>query len=322
MIRFSWLQFRLQAAVAGSALMVIAVAFVLTGPNLVHLYDTTVSTCNAHGNCSTATASFLSHDRLLQDFGNLVIALPAIVGIFWGAPLVARELETGTYRLVWTQGVTRTRWLAARLSMIGLASVAVAGLLSLIVTWWSSPIDRVNMNQFTSVFDQRGVVPIGYAAFAFALGATAGVLIRRTLPAMAATLVAFVTVRVFITFWVRPHLMAPVHKASALHMTAGMTYNQANNGPLTVIGAKPGAWVFSARIVDASGHAVTGSFLGRGACLQSRGSSACIGKLREVLVYQPASRYWAFQWYEMAIFVGLALILGGLCFWLVRRHIS
>src|ERR1700678_271728 len=322
MIRFSGLQFRVQAAVAGSALVVMAVAFVLTGPNLVHLYDTTVSTCSAHGNCSTATANFLSHDRLLQDFGNLVIVLPAIVGIFWGAPLVARELETGTYRLVWTQGVTRERWLAVRLSMIGLASVALAGLLSLMVTWWSSPIDRVNMNQFTSVFDQRGVVPIGYAAFAFALGVTAGLITRRTLPAIAATLVAFTAVRIFVTFLVRPHLMAPVRTTSALHMTAGMSYNQTNNGALTVLGAKPGAWVFSAQIVDASGHAVTGDFLGRGACLQSRGSPACIGKLRGVLVYQPASRYWAFQWYEMAIFVGLALILGGLCFWLVRRHIS
>jgi hypothetical protein len=322
MIRFSWLQFRVQAAVVAGALLVIALAFILTGPNLAHLYDTTVATCSARRDCSTATVNFLTHDRLLQDFGNLVIAAPAVVGIFWGAPLVARELETGTYRLVWTQGVTRTRWLAAKLGIIGLASVAAAGLLSLMVTWWSSPFDRVNMNQFTSVFDQRGVVPIGYGAFAFALGVTAGLLLRRTLPAMAATLAAFVAVRVLITFWVRPHLMAPVRTTSALQMTAGTTFNQTNNGPLTVIGAKPGAWVFSDRIVDASGHPVGGSFLSRGACLQSRGSPACIGKLREVLVYQPASRYWAFQWYEMAIFIGLALILGGLCFWWIRRRIS
>ena len=107
---------------------------------------------------------------------------------------MARELETGTHRLVWTQSVTRTRWLAVKLGLIGLVSVAASGLLSLIVTWWSSPIDRVNMNQFTSVFDQRDVVPIGYAAFAFVLGVAGGLLARRTLPAMAATLVAFVTV--------------------------------------------------------------------------------------------------------------------------------
>ncbi len=322
MIRFSWVQFRLQAAVAGGALLIIAVAFALTGPNLVHLYSTIVASCTAHGNCSTATDAFLAHDRLLQDFGNLVIALPAIVGIFWGAPLVARELETGTYRLVWAQGVTRSRWLAARLGLVALASVAVAGLLSLMVTWWSSPIDRVNMNQFTSVFDQRGIVPIGYTVFAFAMGVAAGLLIRRTLPAMATTLVGYVAVRVLVTFFVRPHLIAPVRTTSALHMSSGMSYIESNNGPLGVIGAKPGAWVFSDRIVNAAGHSVTGDFLSRGACLQSRGSAACLGKLREVLVYQPASRYWAFQWYEMAIFIGLAVVLGGLCFWWIRRRIS
>jgi ABC-type transport system involved in multi-copper enzyme maturation permease subunit len=322
MIRFNWLQFRLQAAVAACLLAIIALALALTGPHLSHLYATTIANCGARGDCSTATVSFLSHYRLLQDLGNLVIAVPVVVGMFWGAPLVARELETGTHRLVWTQSVTRTRWLAAKLGLMGLASVAASGLLSLMVTWWSSPIDRVNMNQFTSVFDQRGVVPVGYAAFAFALGVFAGLLARRTLPAMAATLVAFVTVRVAITFWVRPHLMAPVQTTSRLHMTTAMTFDQTNNGPLSVMGAKPGAWVFSDQIVGPSGGSVSGGFLSHGACLQSRASAACIGKLRDVLVYQPANRYWAFQWYEMAIFIGLATILSGLCFWWVRRRLS
>ena len=322
MIRFSWLQFRLQAAVAAGVLAIIALVLVLTGPHLAHLYATTVANCSTHGDCSTATTSFLSHYRLLQDLGNLVIALPIVVGMFWGAPLVARELETGTHRLVWTQSVTRTRWLAVKLGLIGLVSVAASGLLSLMVTWWSSPIDRVNMNQFTSVFDQRGVVPIGYAAFAFVLGVAAGLVARRTLPAMAATLVAFVSVRVAITFWVRPHLIVPVHTTSRLAMTTGMGFNQTDNGPLSVTGAKPGAWVFSDQVVGPSGRSVSGSFLSHGACLQNRASAACIGKLREALVYQPASRYWAFQWYEMAIFIGLAVILSGLCFWWLRRRIS
>jgi hypothetical protein len=322
MIRFSWLQFRLQAAVAAGVLAIVALALALTGPHLAHLYATTVANCAARGDCSTATASLLSHYRLLQDLGNLVIALPAVIGLFWGAPLVARELETGTHRLVWTQSVTRTRWLAVKLGLIGLVSVATAGLLSLLVTWWSSPIDRVNMNQFTSVFDQRGVVPIGYAAFAFVLGVAAGLLARRTLPAMAATLVAFVITRVVITFWVRPHLMAPVQATSRLHITSGMAFNQTDNGPLSVTGAKPGAWVFSDQIVGPSGRSVSGGFLSHGACLQSRASAACIGKLREVLVYQPAGRYWAFQWYEMAIFIGLAVILSGLCFWWVRGRLA
>jgi hypothetical protein len=219
MIRFAALQFRLQAALAFGALAALATVLGLTGPHLVHLYDTIVATCSAHGNCSSADATFLSSYRLLQDLGNVVIAVPALVGIFWGAPLVARELETGTHRLVWTQSVTRTRWIAVKLGLVGLASMTVAGLFSLLMTWWSSPIDRVNMSQFP-VFAQRGIVPIGYAAFAFALGVTAGVLIRRTLPAMATALGGFVVARVVVTYWVRPNLETPVHLAAALHMTS------------------------------------------------------------------------------------------------------
>jgi len=66
----------------------------------------------------------------------IILVVPALLGIFWGAPLVANELETGTYRLAWTQSVTRKRWLAAKLGLVGLWSMAVAGLLSFIVTLW------------------------------------------------------------------------------------------------------------------------------------------------------------------------------------------
>jgi transposase len=120
-----------------------------------------------------------------------VLVLPALIGLFWGAPLITRELEAGTHRLVWNQTITRTRWLAVKLGLTGLATITAAGLGSLAVTWWSSPIDKTATNDFPRMgpllFDARGVVPIGYAAFAFALGVTVGMLVRRTLPAMAIT---------------------------------------------------------------------------------------------------------------------------------------
>ena len=88
-----------------------------------------------------------------------------------------REFEAGTFRLAWTQGVRRTRWLVVKLGLGAFAAMAVAGLLSLIVTWWSSDLDLVNGQIFNPLsFSVRGIVPIGYGAFAFVLGLAAGLL--------------------------------------------------------------------------------------------------------------------------------------------------
>ena len=112
--------------------------------------------------------------------------VPALIGIFWGAPLIARELETGTHRLAFNQSITRTRWLATKLAIIGTATAATAGLLSWAVTAWAHHIDHATGNAIRpQFFGARGIVPIGYALFAFALGVTLGMLIRRTVPAMA-----------------------------------------------------------------------------------------------------------------------------------------
>jgi hypothetical protein len=347
MIRFSWLQFRTQAAVAIGGLAVVAVVLAITGPHLAHVYDATVATCHKYRDCPAATAAFLRNDHYLQSWlGTLVGVMPFLLGIFWGAPLLARELETGTFRLAWTQSVTRTRWLAVKLSVVGLASVAVAGLLSLMVTWWSSPIGRVGMSPFTW-FDQRNIVPVGYAAFAFALGATAGLLIRRTLPAMAVTLAAFAGARLAMTA-VRPHLIAP------LRITVPDNVLAATNGQ-TSPGAgvlNPRDWVISNQTINATGHVIgqdgaIGNGVGNigvgphGVDIQgltcpnirlpkvrplnptavSPLIQRCVNqlRLRELVIYQPASRYWAFQWYETAIFLGAAVLLGGFCFWWSRR---
>ena len=151
MIWLSWRQFRAQAAVVFGVLAVVAIVLALTGPHLVSLADGYLKVCRADKDCGVTNNPVLTTDPRLESALNvLVIVLPALIGIFWGAPLIARELETGTYRLSWTQSVTRTRWLAVKIGVVGLVSVAVAGLFSLMVTWWSSPIDRANLDQFGS----------------------------------------------------------------------------------------------------------------------------------------------------------------------------
>ena len=279
--------------------------------------------------------------------GVLVVAAPGLIGMFWGAPLVAREFEDGTFRLAWTQSVTRTRWMAVKLAVAGLASMAAAGLLSLVVTWWSGPLDRAALNQF-GTFDQRDIVPVGYAAFAFALGALAGALIRRTLPAMAVTLAVFVAARLAVLTWVRPRLFSPVLRSLALN-PASTGYGQ--EGTLSVLfsaptltpapPALPNTWITSIGVVNARGQGLTGRALasacpgiGQGRSGGGPGHSRapqsvvtrlqdCVAKIgatyHEALAYEPASRYWPLQWYELAIFLGAALVLAAACVWRIRR---
>jgi hypothetical protein len=361
MIWLTWRQFRAQAVVVLGVLVAIAITLAVTGPHLVHLYDTTVAGCAQLNDCAEVKAAFLKNDTLLQDLSSVVLVMPALIGIFWGAPLVARELENSTAKLGWTQSVSRTRWLVTKLVLVGLASVAVAGLLSLMVTWWSSPFDRITNSPFSpSFFDRRDIVPIAYAAFAFALGVTAGVLIRRTLPAMAASLVAFIGVRFAVFAWIRPRLMAPITTTTAFNANPGN-----GPGPAPPGFINPADWILSDNTINRAGQVIgqnggigpngsLGFHVGGDGTLTLAGVGACPNKapvpsldggvrgfgppshaftsavqecvnrlgLREVLRYQPVSRYWAFQWYETAIFVGLAGVLIGFCLWWVRRRLS
>ena len=47
-----------------------------------------------------------------------------------------------------------------------------------------------------------------------------------------------------------------------------------------------------------------------------------MAQYHQVITYQPASRYWAFQSYETVVFACLSLILIGLCFWWIRSRTS
>ena len=319
MIWFAWRQFRTQAAVVFGALAVLAVVVIVTGLQLRHWYDASgIANCAAAGDCDTVTSAFTAHYSWLQTLlGNVLIDFfPAVIGVFWGAPLIARELDTGSYRLVWTQSVTRTRWLAAKITIVGAASIAAVGLLSWMVTWWSTPFDKMANNKFDpSVFSERDIAPLGYAAFAFALGVTAGLVIRRTLPAMATTLVGYIAARVVVLIWIRPHFQAPLHATGLLQAPGS------DSGLVKLPGAtlapQPGSWLVSSQILDPSGHPTNGRIEVRigDPCVATH---SCLTGYHQTITYQPASRYWPFQWYEMSLFIALAAILIGFCFWQIN----
>jgi hypothetical protein len=351
MIWLTWRQFRAQAVTAVAALAAFAVLLAATGPHLASLYGASRITGCHGGSCGQLASNFLSRVSAtsiepavyLLGIAGIVLA-PAVIGIFWGAPLIAREFEAGTFRLAWTQSITRARWLAVKLALTGLAAMAVTEALSLIQAWWAAPIGQaarlatdsnfpLGMSPFSPLaFAAHGITPLGYAAFAFTLGVTTGVLLRRAVPAMAITLAIFAAAQIAMPLWIRPHLFPAHHTVIPVASLESISLQQGGlNGRSFALGAEnlpgqPGAWLLSSGAVNVAGQPVTTTPAGCTAhsienspaffnCLASHG-------IREALTYQPASRYWAFEWTETAIYLALALALAGYCFRRLGRRQS
>ncbi len=341
MIWLTWRQFRVQALTAAAALAGFAILLAATGPGLASRYAASAITgCHGFG-CQTAAITFLGQLQAASLYPSvyllglaLILVAPAITGIFWGAPLIARELETRTFALAWNQSITRTRWLAVKLTLTGLAAMAVTEALSLGYAWWADPIRKaLDLGGSTSLFSgsrfsplifaTHGITPLGYAAFAFTLGTTIGALIRRTVPAMAVTLAIFAAVQIAVPLGIRPHLLPPDHTVATI-ASAELDFG---NLTATVVPRQPGAWIISSGAINAAGQTVStlpaaclgatplGLKLGSspGPCLESHG-------FREAITYEPASRYWPLQWIETGIFLALALALAGFCFWRLGRR--
>ena len=332
MIWFSWRQFRTQTWITVAALAALGVALVVTGIAIADAYAD-VAACD--GDCSTVIDIFLREVRsgtsgaVYELAGMLLFAVPGVIGIFWGAPLIARELETGTHRLAWNQSVTRTRWLATKLAVIGGATVATVGLLSWAVTAWASRIDQVTGDRIMpGVYGARGLVPVGYAAFAFILGVTVGMLIRRAVPAMAATLAIYAAAAVAMSSSIRAHLVPVSHATPALDMSALAMFGTVDpDNTVVVLGQEPDrGWVLSNQTITPNGEVFTGPADPQvcGPDALPRACEEWIGSLglRQDLTFHPDSHFWPLQLVETGILLAVTALLIGFCFWWVRRRLS
>ena len=165
MIWLTWRQFRFPAAVVFGALAVLARA-----------------RCCSRSACprpAIRRCRVFSNERdevAVYTFATIaMLVAPAVIGMFWGAPLVARELEAGTHRLIWNQSVTRTRWLVTKVRVDRRSPRWPRRRLGLLLTWWAGPIDDaqiagqeaqgiVGASRMARVFISRGIVPVGYFA--------------------------------------------------------------------------------------------------------------------------------------------------------------
>src|SRR3989440_847455 len=203
-----------------------------------------------------------------------LVVLPALAGAFIGAPLIAREIENGTQHLAWTQGITRLRWLVTKLFLIVFPLVVVAALVGYIEVVLLN-VQGPDINRW-DVFDQQTPVVPAATFLAVALGVAFGAVIGRSVPAMAATLLTFVVIRVGIGELVRPHYIAPLHLQSTDFSQVG---SQAN----------PTAWwLGNPDFYNSAGHLLGNGDYGVGQPSYS------------IQYFQPGDRFWAFQTIESA----------------------
>jgi hypothetical protein len=331
MIWFTWRQFRTPAIVAAGALAVLAAVLLVSGNAVGDLYAG-VAACQS--DCADTIDAFLTEFR--NGIGGPVYyttlavgyVAPPLIGVFWGAPLVAREIEAGTHRLAWSQSVTRTRWLATKLAVVGAATAVAAGLLSWAVTAWAQRPDSAAGDRVTPlVFGARGLVPIAYALFAFTLGVTAGMVVRRTVPAMAATLGVYAAAVAAMPLWLRTHLAPARHETPPLDMAKldGLLIDRTGR---MLLEPEPVAnsWMITNRAVTADGQVFTGPAdptrcgpeMPNGSCADWVGTLG----LRHEVVYHPDSQFWTLQLVESGIFVALAAALAAISFWWLRHRLT
>jgi hypothetical protein len=331
-----WRQYRLQWAIALALLAAFAAVELIDGFHMASQWHSLLTACAGTPASQAGPGGSCSGQSIVSVVGNdlriLSVLVPAILGMLWGAPLIAHEMETGTTTFAWTQGITRTRWLVSKVSILLLSAAVWAGAVSALVTWWSGPENAQRADQFQpNYFATQGIAPIGYAVFAMALGITAGALIRRTIPAIAVTLGGFIGLRVWFDDSIRQHLMPAITTLTSLMSTwapSGIAWGL-SSGVINAAGQNVSGGGFAstmydglpstaipaacAKVVNAPGVEGPPSSDPLLSCLSREG-------FRQFITYQPASRYWAFQGIETGIYVAVAAALLAVTFYVIRRR--
>jgi hypothetical protein len=314
----TWRQHRWLALIGGLLVAAAAAVMLVSRPQLMHAVREFNVPCRDDLCVQRLDATLAAFWWVRRPLYPAMLILPGLVGLFVGAPLLARELEHRTHHLAWTQSITRRRWLLTKLGLLGGAVVAATALLGALMVWWERPLLDVD-HDWWSWFDGKGLVPPGYALFAFALGVTAGTLIRRTIPAMVVTLALFVAARMAVTTWLRPRFRPPMD-AAVQAQTSSVSHGALAMPP-------PDAWVLDSFFVDPQGRRVSvGEAFARIQPLLRDNASVDPAELFkeqrfvEHVLFHPGDRLWLFQSLEAALFVMLALLLLALTVWWAHRH--
>ncbi|WP_117212700.1 ABC transporter permease [Allorhizocola rhizosphaerae] len=324
MLWLIWRQHRAELLTAVVLLFLFAVPIIVSGLAMHAEYETSgAAACvaNPQDSCGPIADRFVSNH--IEWANRLVFAamLPLLAGVFIGAPLLAREFESGTWRLAFTQSVTRTRWLVSKLTIVGAGTAGIAVAFGLLFTWWRGPLNEIDGRLRTAAFVATPVSLAVVTVFAFAAGVLAGALLRRTIPAMAVALAVFLVVRIPLEESARPHYVKPLSRVND-----ALAHNDPGWRPTTDWVVENG-WVDSAgkmlsadaqnavmREIYGEGGSMYGSDLGLARYMAEHG-------IRRYTEYHPDSAFGAMLAIESALYLGLAAVLLAVAVWVVRRRL-
>lgn len=270
----------------------------------LHEIDQEVTSCGDSAPCIDVMAS-MTYSSGLSMIGTLVSYLCYGVAAWAGAALTGRELERGTAKLAWTQSVTPTRWLAAKLAVPAVVLVLGTTVLVLLYRWaWAPDRGMVGDEWFyPDPMVNRGPLLVAYALCALAVGALAGLALKRSLPALAVAL----------GFMAWFHVYLDRH-TDELWPTTTLTDVAASEVPANADQMALGSITESgARVSDLS------CFVGESA----DAVRACMANHEFTGLYaevHPPSHFWPLHLMATGVVLAVTALATAAAFWLLRRR--
>jgi hypothetical protein len=315
MVWITWRQQRATLIAVPAVLAAVAVFLVIFGLKVHHDYAGLLGCSLNQGRQTSACAKAFSHfnntDWPLGNTCSILMALaPVLIGAFAGAPLLARELENGTYRFAWTQGLIRERQAIAKLALLGAALVVVSFAFGDLFSWFFQPfLWTEQMNRLTSegVFDTSGIVFPAFTLVAFAVGAFLGMLFRRVIPALAATLGVYLGIR--LGAWA----------VRGQFPLSTVTNNAKLIGSFGTLSHPGFPWVLSSWVTGPGGHLASAAMQSQVQNAPGVGMSIPHG-YTEWFRWIPPDRYWPMQFLQAGWLLVLAVALMWGTVRLVRRR--
>jgi len=324
--RMSWVTWRQhRTALAGTAVFLgaLTVFLWLAGRQLHSAYAAAIAACHPANSltCPNMVTAFNNTNDYLVN-GGLLQAVPVLIGAFAGAPVLARELETGTFRFAWTQGFGRWRWALAKLVALAVVLAAATAAFGALVSWYYQP-EFATASQVPGLYQDSPLVTLfslreitfpAWTLAAFSIAALAGMLIRRVVPAIVAALAVYAGLAFAVAGLLREHYLTPLVTSTSFLPGASTAWVisqwSTKDGRFAFSGNPPGSLVSqfcSAVPPDKIGP------LGFAPCLAQHGYTQWTS-------YQPATRFWPFQWIEGGWLLVLSALLIAVTIWLVRRR--